>query len=58
MPGDAGFETLAGYLLFRLGYIPRGGEMLDDGARRFTILRMDGNRIARVRMERVAPPAA
>ena len=25
LPGDAGFETLAGFLLFRLGYIPARG---------------------------------
>ena len=26
LPGDAGFETLAGFLLFRLGYIPAPGD--------------------------------
>ncbi len=57
LPGDAGFETLAGYLLFRLGSIPSGGETVDDGGRRFTILRMDGNRIARVRIEKLATQA-
>lgn len=58
LPGDAGFETLAGYLLFRLGYIPSGGETVDDPGRRFTILRMAGNRIARVRIERIPEPPA
>jgi putative hemolysin len=61
LPGDAGFETLAGFLLFQLGYIPKPGEVLEYGGRRFTITEMDHNRIARVRIERApatAEPAA
>ena len=56
LPGDAGFETLAGFLLFQLGFIPSPGETLEYGGRRFIITEMDHNRIARVRIERV--PAA
>jgi CBS domain containing-hemolysin-like protein len=52
LPPNAGFETLAGFLLFRLGYIPEPGESVEDEGRRFTILEMDHNRIARVRIER------
>ena len=29
IPADAGFETLAGFLLFRLGDIPRAGEQVE-----------------------------
>lgn len=60
LPGDAGFETLAGFLLFQLGYIPTQGESIEYGGRKFTIVRMDRNRIARVRIEKlpVATPAA
>ncbi|HXF27026.1 MAG TPA: transporter associated domain-containing protein, partial [Bryobacteraceae bacterium] len=58
LPGDAGFETLAGFLLFRLGYIPREGESVEYGGRRYTILTMDRNRIAAVRIERMAEPAS
>ncbi len=54
LPTNAGFETLAGFLLFRLGYIPKAGESVEDEGRRFTILEMDHNRIARVRIEREA----
>jgi putative hemolysin len=57
LPGDAGFETLAGFLLFQLGYIPKPGERLDHDGRRFTIVEMDHNRIARVRIERAPQPA-
>ena len=53
LPGDAGFETLAGFLLFQLGYIPKPGESVEYGGRRFTIMEMDHNRIARVRIERL-----
>jgi CBS domain containing-hemolysin-like protein len=56
LPGDAGFETLAGFLLFQLGSIPREGEVVDYGGRKFTIREMDRNRIARVAIER--QPAA
>ncbi|HTC36693.1 MAG TPA: hemolysin family protein [Bryobacteraceae bacterium] len=59
LPGDAGFETLAGFLLFQLGYIPKPGDALKYGGRKFTILGMDHNRISRVGIERLAePPAA
>jgi CBS domain containing-hemolysin-like protein len=54
LPGDAGFETLAGFLLFQLGYIPKPGATLDYGGRKFRILQMDHNRIARVGIERLA----
>ncbi|MGE5646547.1 MAG: hemolysin family protein [Acidobacteriota bacterium] len=52
LPPNAGFETLAGFLLFRFGYIPQAGEWLEYEGRRFTILEMDNKRIARVRIER------
>jgi CBS domain containing-hemolysin-like protein len=55
IPTDAGFETLAGFLLYRLGYIPRSGESVMYGDRRYTVLEMERNRIARVRVERPAP---
>ena len=53
LPGDAGFETLAGFLLFQLGYIPKERESVEYGGRKFTITEMDRNRIARVRIERL-----
>lgn len=50
LPGDAGFETLAGFLLFRLGYIPGPGESITYGVRTFIVEEMDRNRIARVKI--------
>ena len=57
IPADAGFETLAGFLLFRLGAIPRSGDHVDHDGRRYTVLEMDRNRIARVRVEKVGEGA-
>jgi len=57
IPAEAGFETLAGFLLYRLGYIPHVGEHVEYDGRRYTVLEMERNRIARVRIEQVAPPA-
>jgi putative hemolysin len=54
IPSDAGFETLAGFLLFKLGEIPRAGDSVDYQGRRYTVLEMERNRIARVRVERIA----
>jgi len=56
LPGDAGFETLAGFLLFQLGYIPAPGEAVEYGGRKFIITSMERNRIARVRIEKLPAP--
>jgi CBS domain containing-hemolysin-like protein len=53
LPREAGVETLAGFLLSRLGHIPNAGESVDFGTRRFTVMEMDGKRIARVRVEMI-----
>jgi putative hemolysin len=57
LPRDGGAETLAGFLLARLGKIPRGGETVEYEGRLFTIVEMIGNRISRVRIEKVDQPA-
>jgi putative hemolysin len=53
VPSEGGFETLAGFLLFRLGEIPHAGDSVDYDGRRFTVLEMERNRIARVRIEKL-----
>jgi putative hemolysin len=55
LPGEAGFETLAGFLLFQFGYLPRVNEWIEYGGRRFTITQMERNRIASVAIERLEP---
>ena len=55
LPPEAGFETLAGFLLFQLGFIPKVKDSVEYGGRRFTITHMDRNRIATVLVERQDP---
>jgi putative hemolysin len=55
LPGDAGFETLAGFLLFRLGYIPTPGDSVTYGSRTFIVQQMDRNRIERVKIVTARP---
>ena len=50
---DGEFETLAGFLLFRRGEIPKAGESVEYEGRRYTVLEMERNRIARVRVEKI-----
>jgi len=54
IPADAGFETLAGFLLFKLGEIPRVGESVEYAGRRYTVLEMERNRIVKVKIEKLA----
>jgi len=55
LPGEAGFETLAGFLLFQIGSIPRVSDSVEYGGRRFTVTKMDRNRIATVLIEKLEP---
>jgi len=61
LPQDEGFETLAGFLLSRLQKLPAGGEAFDYEGRRFIVEKMEGHRIATVRIEPLpvapAPPS-
>jgi CBS domain containing-hemolysin-like protein len=58
LPRDAGFETLAGFMLSKLQKIPAIGDACYYGGRRFTVDEMEGHRIARVRIEDVQPAVA
>jgi CBS domain containing-hemolysin-like protein len=51
LPRDGGFETLAGFVMAQLGKIPNGGEKFEYQGRRYTVLQMEGRRIARVKIE-------
>ncbi|MBZ5525231.1 MAG: hemolysin family protein [Acidobacteriia bacterium] len=57
LPREQGFETLAGFVMTRLGRIPKGGESFEFEARRYTVLQMEGRRIARVKVETLGKPA-
>src|SRR5438034_1933341 len=48
-------ETLAGFVLARLGSIPQGGETFVFEGHRYTVVEMDGRRVAKVRVEKLRP---
>ena len=54
LPRDAGFETLAGFILARLQRIPKLRESFEYEGRRYTVEELEGHRIARVRIEKMA----
>jgi CBS domain containing-hemolysin-like protein len=61
LPREGGVETLAGFLLVRLGHIPHPGEFILYQGRRLTVVEMEARRISRIRVEPVeeeALPAA
>ena len=49
------YRTIAGFILARLERIPRGGETIIHEGHRFTIVDMDGRRIAKVKVEALEP---
>jgi putative hemolysin len=56
IPESTEYETLGGFLLTTLQRIPKIGEVIEVGLKRFTISEMVGKRIAKVRLEK--PEAA
>jgi len=54
LPRDGGFETLAGFVLARLQKIPQVGDTFVYEGHRFTVEEMDGHRIAKVQIEKLA----
>jgi len=57
LPRDAGFETLAGFVLARLQRIPQAGAAFAYENHRFTVAEMEAHRIAKIKIEEI-PPAA
>src|SRR5271155_4557290 len=51
LPQDEGYETLAGFLLSRLQKMPAGGEAFEHEGRRYVVEKVEGHRIATVRIE-------
>ena len=58
LPRDGGVETLAGFMLYRLGHIPQVGEKVEFEDRRLTVREMDGRRIAKILVEPILPETA
>jgi len=55
IPDSPDFETVAGFMLDRLGTLPKGGEVVAVGDHRLTVVDVERNRIAKVKIERVEP---
>ena len=51
LPRGEGYETLAGFVLARLGCIPQGGESFVFESRRYTVLEVEGRRVSKIRIE-------
>jgi putative hemolysin len=58
LPRDGGVETLAGFMLARLGRIPTVADSVDFEGRRYTVAEMSGHRISRVRIEPIPSEAS
>ncbi len=51
LPESPEYETLGGFILKRLGEIPKGGEVVIHQGLKLTVLGMEGKRIAKVKIE-------
>lgn len=60
LPDDGSFETVGGFVLDRLGFIPGGGETFEAEGYRFTVIEMEHHRVSRVQIKplRATPPFA
>jgi putative hemolysin len=58
VPADeaGAYHTLAGFVMARLGHIPREGESFDFDGLRFEVVDMDGRRVDKVMVTRVPSP--
>ncbi|HUJ31363.1 MAG TPA: hemolysin family protein [Candidatus Acidoferrum sp.] len=59
LPEDSSYETVGGFVLSKLGFIPRGGESFEEAGYRFTVMDMERRRISRVKINplRIAQPS-
>jgi CBS domain containing-hemolysin-like protein len=57
LTADSSYETVGGFVLSKLGFIPRGGESFESDGFRFTVMEMDRRRISRVKIKAVPAPA-
>jgi putative hemolysin len=59
LPRDEGFETLGGFIMWKLGRLPHAGDSVEYEGRRYTVLQMHERRVSQVKVELVgAEPAA
>jgi putative hemolysin len=56
LPDDSTYETVGGFVLNHLGFIPRGGESFESDGYRLTVMDMDRRRVSRVKIKQLPPP--
>jgi CBS domain containing-hemolysin-like protein len=56
LPASEEFQTVAGFVLSKLGSIPKGGEVVLAGEHRFTVVDVERNRISKVKIEKAPAP--
>ncbi len=54
IPESPHYETLGGFLLFHLQSMPKGGDIVQHEGRKYTVVDIEGRRIARAKVEEVA----
>ncbi len=57
VPEDSSYETIGGFVLTHLGFLPRGGESFEANGYLFTVMDMERRRVSRVKIKQVAVPA-
>ena len=56
LPRDEGFETLGGFIMWRLGRLPQTGDSVEYEGRRYTVLQMHERRVVQVKVEALSTP--
>jgi len=57
-PDDAGYDTLAGFVMAQMHRLPRTGDTFDSGGYRFEVVDMDRHRVDRVLITRLQDDTA
>ena len=56
LPRDEGFETLGGFIMWRLGRLPQTGDSVQYEERRYSVLEMQDRRVLQVKVEALGAP--
>lgn len=54
---DAGYDTVAGFLLYNMGRTPEVGEYIEKFGHRFEVLDLDSRRIDKILISKISDPA-
>ena len=53
LPADIDAETIGGFILERLGSVPKGGEAVDIEGYKLTVVDVERNLVSKVKIEKV-----